>query len=107
MAAFMYGLQAPDTKRQYPRRFQYFLNFLQFSGTLEEQAKQFTLKARENPNWAQESLMSFIEFQKERVKRNEICVYNYQLLQSNEVILCHERPCIKLEEDIPWTTVGK
>jgi hypothetical protein len=72
MTAFMYGLRAPDTKRQYPRRFQYFLNFLQFSGTLEEQAKQFTLKARENPNWAQESLMSFIEFQKERVKRNEI-----------------------------------
>jgi hypothetical protein len=72
MTAFMYGLRAPDTKRQYPRRFQYFLNFLQFPGTLEEQAKQFTLKARENPNWAQESLMSFIEFQKERVKRNEI-----------------------------------
>jgi hypothetical protein len=80
MTAFRYGLRAPDTKRQYPRRFQYFLNFLQFPGTLEEQAKQFTLKARENSNWAQESLMSFIEFQ---------------------------RPCIKLEEDIPWTTVGK
>jgi len=37
MAAFMYGLRAPDTKRQYPRRFQYFLNFLQISGTLKEQ----------------------------------------------------------------------
>ena len=72
MAAFMYGLRAPDTKRQYPRRFQYFLNFLMLPGTLEEQAKQFTLKARENPQWAQESLMSFIDFQKERVKRNEI-----------------------------------
>jgi hypothetical protein len=72
MTAFRYGLRAPDTKRQYPRRFQYFLNFLQFSGTLHEQAKQFTLKARENPNWAQESLMSFIDFQKERVRRGEI-----------------------------------
>jgi integrase len=72
MAAFMYGLRAPDTKRQYPRRFQYFLNFLMLPGTLEEQAKQFTLKARENPQWAQESLMSFIDFQKDRVKRNEI-----------------------------------
>jgi integrase len=72
MAAFMYGLRAPDTKRQYPRRFQYFLNFLSIPGTLEEQAKPFTLKARENPNWAQESLMSFIDFQKERVKRGEL-----------------------------------
>jgi hypothetical protein len=72
MTAFRYGLRAPDTKRQYPRRFQYFLNFLQLSGTLDEQTKQFTLKARENPNWAQESLMSFIEFQKERVRKGEI-----------------------------------
>jgi hypothetical protein len=68
MATFMYGLRAPDTKRQYPRRFQYFLNFLKISGILQEQAKQFILKARENPQWVQESLMSFIDFQKERVK---------------------------------------
>jgi hypothetical protein len=72
MAAFMYGLRAPDTKRQYPRRFQYFLDFLKIPGILEEQARQFILKARENPQWAQESLMSFIDFQKERVRRGEI-----------------------------------
>ena len=80
MAAFMYGLRAPDTKRQYPRRFQYFLNFLSIQGTSEEQAKQSTLKARENSQWAQESLMSFIDFQKERVKRGELAestVTNY------------------------------
>jgi hypothetical protein len=32
----------------YPRRFQYFLDFLRISGTLEEQDKRFVLKAREN-----------------------------------------------------------
>src|SRR5918999_2778169 len=68
----MYGLRAPDTKRQYSRRFQYFLDFLRIPGTLEEQAKQFVLKARENQQWAQESLMSFIDFQKDRVRRAEI-----------------------------------
>ncbi|MFL6431698.1 MAG: hypothetical protein ACJ71X_09615 [Nitrososphaeraceae archaeon] len=72
MTAFMYGLRAPDTRRQYPRRFQYFLNFLSIPGTLEEQAKQFSLKARENPLWTQESLMSFIDFQKERATRGEL-----------------------------------
>jgi hypothetical protein len=72
MAAFRYGLRSPDTKRQYPPRFQYFLDFLKIPGILEEQAKQFILKARENPQWAQESLMSFIDFQKERVRRGEI-----------------------------------
>jgi hypothetical protein len=39
----MYGLPAPDTRRQYPRRFQYFLNFLKLPGTLtkKEQIKDF------------------------------------------------------------------
>jgi hypothetical protein len=72
MATFRYGLRAPDTKRQYPRRFQYFLDYLKFSGRLDEQAKQFLTNAKTNPQWAQESLMSFIAFQKERVTRCEI-----------------------------------
>ena len=65
----MYALRAPDTKRQYSRRFKFFLDFLKTQGTIEEQAKQFVLKARDNPQWAQESLMSFIDIQKERARR--------------------------------------
>ena len=57
LATFIYGLRAPDTRKQYRRRFQYFLDFLRISGTIEEQAKHFVLKARENQQWAQESLM--------------------------------------------------
>jgi hypothetical protein len=72
MATFMYALRAPDTKRQYPRRSKFFLDFLKTQGTIEEQAKQFVLKARDNPRWAQESLMSFIDIQKERARRKEI-----------------------------------
>jgi hypothetical protein len=53
MAAFAYGLRAPETKRQYPKRFQNFLDFLDIAGTLDEQAKQFASKPKENPNWAQ------------------------------------------------------
>jgi integrase len=72
MSSFMYALRAPDTRRQYPRRFQFFLNFLTLSGTLHDQARDFVSKARENPMWVQESLMSFIDYQKERVKRGEL-----------------------------------
>ena len=68
----MYALRAPDTKRQYSRRFKFFPDFLKTQGTIEEQAKQFVLKARDNPQWAQESLMSFIDIQKERARRKEI-----------------------------------
>ena len=72
MDLFRYGLRAPDTRRQYPRRCQYILDFLKMPGILEDQAKQFISNARIDPQWAQQSLMSFIEFQKERVARGEI-----------------------------------
>ena len=45
---FSYTLKAPETKRQYPRRFKMFVDFLKLEGPLEEQAKPFLLKAREN-----------------------------------------------------------
>ncbi len=72
MIMFRYGLRASDTRRQYPRRFQYFLDYLKMSGTLSDQAKQFFSNARTNLRWAEDSLMSFIEFQKERVAKGEI-----------------------------------
>ena len=72
MSTFMYALKAPDTKRQYPRRFQYFLNFLGIPGKLEQQAEAFVLNASQNLIWAQESFMSFIDYEKERVSKGEI-----------------------------------
>ena len=39
---------------------------------MEEKAKQFMIKARLNPGWAQDNLMKFIAFQIERARRNEI-----------------------------------
>jgi hypothetical protein len=72
MTIFMYALKAPDTRRQYPQRFKMFLDYLKLEGALEKQARYFLSKARNNPQWAEESFMRFIGFQIERVKRGEI-----------------------------------
>ena len=72
LSVFIYALRAPETKRQWPRRLKVFFDFLELEEPFEEQAKQFVIKARQNQQWAQESLMSFIDFQKERVRRSEI-----------------------------------
>jgi integrase len=73
MTVFLYALKAPETKRQWPRRLKVFLDFLKLDGiTIKEKAKQFMIKARLNPGWAQDNLMKFIAFQIERVRRNEI-----------------------------------
>ena len=72
MEAFTYALKAPESRRQYPRRFKPFLDYLGLQGTLVEQAKQFWLKAKENTKWAEDGLMLFIQFQKGRANAHEI-----------------------------------
>lgn len=72
ISVFLYALKAPETKRQYPRRLKVFLDYLKLEGTLEQQAREFLSKAKQNPQWAQSSLMQFISFQKERAERQEI-----------------------------------
>jgi hypothetical protein len=49
--------------------------FLKLEGTIEEKARQFMIKARLNPKWAQDNLMKFIAFQNERARQNEISKY--------------------------------
>lgn len=72
MSVFMYALRAPESQRQYPRRFKVFLGYWALDGPIEHQAKQFVKKARSDPKWFHQSLMNFIVFQKERLKRKEV-----------------------------------
>ena len=72
LAAFTYGLKAPETKRQWPRRLKIFLDHIILNGTFEQKARQFFEKARYNPNWAQDNLMRFIAFQNQRAMKGEI-----------------------------------
>lgn len=59
MAVFLYAVKSPESKRQYPRRFKMFLDFLGLKGGLEDQAKDFLNKAKANPEWAQNNLIQF------------------------------------------------
>jgi hypothetical protein len=61
LSVFLYALKAPETKRQYPRRLKVFLDFLKLDGTLEQQSKEFLARAKQNPQWAQHSLMQLLD----------------------------------------------
>ncbi|MGA9172238.1 MAG: hypothetical protein WBZ20_19030 [Nitrososphaeraceae archaeon] len=39
---------------------------------IEEKAKEFIIKARQSPRWAQDNLMKFIGFQYQRAIQGEI-----------------------------------
>jgi hypothetical protein len=49
MAVFLYAVKSPESKRQYPRRFKMFLDFLGFDGSLKEQAEESLTNAKQNP----------------------------------------------------------
>ncbi len=42
---FLFALKAPETKRQYPKRLEVFLDFLNLNGTFEEKVSVFCHKA--------------------------------------------------------------
>lgn len=91
----MYGLRAPESKRQYPARLKVCLDFLGLKGTISEQATQFLDKSKSDVVWAQTSIMRFIESQKQRASTGQIAfvtIRNYYkaiklLCDMNELVL--------------------
>ena len=69
---FLYALKAPDSKRQYPRRLEYFFDYLGLDGTLREKCIVFYNQAKNELQCTQHQLMQYIEFQKERAEKGEI-----------------------------------
>ena len=69
---FLYALKAPDSKRQYPKRLEYFFDYLGLDGTLKEKCIVFYNQAKTDLLWTQHQIMQYIEFQKERAEKGEI-----------------------------------
>jgi integrase len=69
---FLFALKSPESKRQYPKRLEIFLNFLNLDGTFEQKAIAFYEKAKKKPNWLYSELIKFSEYQKSRVKKGEV-----------------------------------
>jgi hypothetical protein len=71
--SFMYALKSSEARRQYPKRLKMLFDYLKLPGPLEEQAIEFLNKAKQNSaQWAQYSIMAFLDFHKERVRRKEL-----------------------------------
>ena len=69
---FFFALKAPESKRQYPKRFEKFLDYLKLEGTFEDKALFFYKKAIENPQWLTNKLIEFAQYQKQRAQKGEI-----------------------------------
>ncbi|HEY6536450.1 MAG TPA: hypothetical protein VIY08_11740 [Candidatus Nitrosocosmicus sp.] len=69
----MYSIKSPETKKRYPNRLKAFLDYTQVpEDSIEERLIIFYNKAKENPQWLQNSIINFMIYQKERVSNGEI-----------------------------------
>ena len=62
---FIYALNAPESKRQYPTRFQVFLDFLKIDGlTIEEKANKFydLVVVDGGREWLESQLIDFLPY---------------------------------------------
>ena len=75
---YLYAIKSPATKEKYLLRLKKFLGFLYLEkeedGNLEDKARAFVKKGKDDNVWAFNSILRFILFQKERVTRKEITV---------------------------------
>jgi hypothetical protein len=71
---FLYAVKSQVTRDYYLRRLRIFLNYISLLliGTMEERCNLFALKGKKDPSWAFSCIVRFLQYQKERVEREEI-----------------------------------
>ena len=87
----MYALKSSEARRQYPKRLKMLFDYLKLSGSIEEQAKEFLDKTRERGiHWAQDSILIFLDFHKERVRRKELAAVPLKITTESPSLLRNE-----------------
>jgi hypothetical protein len=68
---FVYAIRSEVTRDYYLRRLRIFFNYidLQSNKTMEERCNYFASKATNDPNWAFNCIIGFLQYQKERVEK--------------------------------------
>lgn len=71
---FIFGVRSPLTRDYYLRRLRIFFNHINLlpDGTMEERCNFFAAAGVKDPNWVFNSIIKFLQFQKDRVQREEI-----------------------------------
>ncbi|MDQ4073951.1 MAG: hypothetical protein M3162_06560 [Thermoproteota archaeon] len=70
---FIYAIKSPETKKRYPKQIGAFPDYIEVKGdSIDEGPMDFYDKAKQNPQWVQDSFINFLILQKERVSKGEI-----------------------------------
>ena len=73
---FVYAIRSQVMRDYYLRRLKIFFNYIDLPSkdTIEERCVLLAAKAIDDPNWAFNIIIKFLQFQKVRVEKDEITV---------------------------------
>jgi hypothetical protein len=102
---FIYAMKAPMTKDRYKTRVAKFLDFIGLDDKgqkveVEEKARIFANKGKEDINWAFSNILQFIHFQKESVDRKEITGATVRNYAKSIKLFCD-----MADIPIPWSAI--
>jgi len=98
-AMFRYSIRSELTRKYYERRLRKFLDFIRFeTGTkeIEKRCDSFAEKGKDN-NWTINQIIRFLQFQKERVEKEEITGATLKNFIKSIKIFCDSA-----DINIPW-----
>lgn len=100
-------LNAPESKRQYPKRLKVFFDFLKLDGDIEEQSRLFITRYKEdndNSRTLQKHLIQFAGYQKQRVARKEVSESTVPNYFKAVKLMCQVN---NLDNKVNWKIVSK
>jgi hypothetical protein len=101
---FIYAMKAPMTRDRYKTRVAKFFDFIGIEErkTLEEKARTFANRGKDDINWAFSNILKFIHFQKERVDRKEITAATVRNYAKSIKLFCD-----MADIPIPWKKITR
>jgi hypothetical protein len=101
---FVYAFRSQVTRDYYLRRLRIFFNYINFEldKTMEQRCKWFVDKGSNDPTWAFNSILRFLQFQKERVENKEITSGTLKNFVKSLKVFCE-----MADISIPWKKITR
>ncbi|MFZ0513376.1 MAG: hypothetical protein WAM14_17345 [Candidatus Nitrosopolaris sp.] len=103
-ALYLYSIKSPATKEKYLLRLKKFLDFLDNKkpAALETKARAFADRGKDNHGWAFNSILEFMQLQKERFNRKEITAGTIRNYVKSIKLFCQ-----MADIHIPWDKITR
>jgi integrase len=99
---FIFAINSPLTKEKYVPRLNKFFDFINLEGTIQEKCETFAKKSKDEPSFAVNCVIKFLQMNKERVERKEITASTAFNYVKTIKLFCEMNDIL-----IPWKRITK